>query len=363
MGEIQNHEVEVVAGPDDFFARTRADFAAAARRLWVETYIVEEDVVGRELGEALADAARRGVDARLLYDPGGSFKAPRSFFAQLREQGVSVRHYGRFAALGILKPSVRDHGRLIVADDVAYTGGHNWSDAWAPQPKGEGWQDVSVRITGPVVGDAATVFEQRFSGGEAADFDTGPRYVDVRLIADNANRIDRIEQAHLAAFRAAHRRIWIAHGYFLPRRRFLGALYDAASRDVDVRVILPGPTDLVMIRSAARAEHASWLARGVRLFEYEPAVMHSKYALVDDAWAAVGSFNAVPSSAIASLESALIVRQPDFVSRLAAQFECDRRRSKELSLALIRQRGVVPRIVDGVANVLLRGLAALAGQR
>ncbi len=364
-GASTAHELELLAGPA-FLEALRADLARCRRRAWIEAYIVRDDAVGRAIGALLADAADRGVDVRLMYDPSGSTDTSDDFFDDLEDRGVAVRPFGRPAWLGIFRPGLRDHGRLMVVDDRGYTGGHALGSEWAARPEGGGWEDLSVRVAGPIVEDLAAVFERRFAEARrltVRDFDTGHRHRDVRFVADSPRRTRLLDRAYLDAIESARSRVWIAHAYYSPSGRFRRSLYRAAKRGVDVRLLLPGRTDLPIIRRAARSEYLSWIRRGIDVFEYRHAVMHSKYALVDDRWAAIGSYQEVPTAAVLSLETAMITTRSEVVARVAEHFERALRESDAMTRAGLARRSVGDRMLDALARATLDGLSSLIGAR
>ncbi len=341
------------------------DVRRARERVMVECYIVRGDKLGRELGDLLAGAAARGVRTRLLYDPFGSLKTAPEFFAGLRARGVEAEPYRRkVPRFGSLSLATRDHARSIVVDGAGYTGGQAWGDEWLPLARGgHGWYDVSVRLTGPIVDDVARHFEQRWAermGVPPRDFDSGDRHPDVRLVSDSPSRESLVFNVHVDRFRAARRRIWLANAYFYPPLRMLDALAEAAARGVDVRIIVPGASDLALIARSTRAEYLDWLAAGLKLFEYQPALMHCKYALVDDDWCTVGSFNANATSVLWAVEMNLFFRSPAFVAEVAAHFARDEHASAPVEAEAVRRRPFVEREVDhlyrfamGATNVLL----------
>ena len=139
--------MEVMGDMGAFADRVLGDVGRARRRVDVECFIVRDDRVGGELARALTAAAARGVRCRLLYDPLGCRTTPRSYFAALAERGVEVRRFGWVGALllGRLldRPAARNHARVIVIDDAAFTGGHAWGDEWWPAARGgQDWHDV-----------------------------------------------------------------------------------------------------------------------------------------------------------------------------------------------------------------------------
>src|SRR5690606_9622005 len=117
----------------------------------------------------------------------GSRLTSPHFFDELEARGVSVRPFGRPAWMGRLRLGLRDHSRLMVVDDHGYTGGHAFAEAWAARPEGGGWEDLSVRVVGPIVEDMASVYEQHFTETRRLvvhDCDTADRYPQVRFVAD-----------------------------------------------------------------------------------------------------------------------------------------------------------------------------------
>lgn len=330
-----------------------ADVARAQKRVLIECYIFNDDKLGRGFADRLADAAARGVQVQLIYDPLGSQKTPVEFFEAMRAHGIDVRAYRPLSFMsspGRLAP--RDHSRVIVADDAAYTGGAAWGDQWLPKDQGGlGWHDVCCRIKGPCVEDFVTLFGKRWreASGETdtpEDYDTGERHAELALVADTPKRDSLVYLRHSEAFARARRRIWIASAYFYPAPPMLRLLYDAAARGVDVRVAITGPTDLPLLKRAAIAEYQTWLDRGLSLYEYTRTVMHSKYAVVDDDWCSVGTFNSNPTSIGLANEVNLFVFDPRFVERVAQQFTEDLSHARRVTQAQAQSRPFLARAVD-----------------
>jgi cardiolipin synthase A/B len=349
------------------------EMSRARRRLFVECYIVKDDTLGRALAARLLAAASRGVDVRLLYDPSGSHVTPAAAWRRLRAGGVKVRAFGRLARLGVFKPGPRNHARLVLIDGAAYTGGHAWADPWLPSEQGGGgWSDLNCRVEGPVVDDCAALFEERWRraqrGGHRVEIDTGAAYSDLRLVSDGPGQHDLIVQAHLDAAEHARQRLWMANAYFLPMRRLERALFRAALKGVDVRIIVPATSDLPVIARAARARYAAWLRGGLQIFESRPPMMHGKYAVIDHHWCTVGSFNANASAISLAVETNLIAFEARFVATVAAEFEAQLERSCAVDMATLATRSYRTRLLDSIcwfALVLLEGLllvAALVGR-
>jgi cardiolipin synthase len=337
-----------------------ADVAAATRRVDVECFIVNDGGLGLLLADALGAAAARGCQVRLLYDVVGSNETDEAFFDDLRERGVEVRGYrGALASIaGKGSLITRDHGRVMVVDDHAYTGGAAWGDQWLPAELGGlGWHDVCSRVHGPIVEAFQAVFERRWHEADGSlepiDLDTGDRYSDLRLLADSPTGLHLTYDAHLQRIDEARERIWIANAYFYPPHELLAALDRAARRGVDVRVIVPGESDLPLLKRAARSEYRDWLQRGLRVWEYEPTVMHSKYCVVDDDWASVGTFNMNASSLLWVNEVNLVVFDRDCVAEVAQQFVRDLLHSRPILLADLEAASLAQRAADAVAALVL----------
>jgi cardiolipin synthase len=345
------------------------DLEQARSRAFIECYIYRSDELGAGFAERLAAAAARGLDVRLLYDPLGSQETEDAFFEGLRPRGIANRPYRpAWPALmrGNLAP--RDHSRIFLVDDVAFTGGAAWGKAWAPKDAGgEGWHDINVRVTGPVVADFAEIFELRWREAEAhsdpQDYDTGDRYPDVRLIGDTPERDSLVYEAHCERMCRARRRIWMANAYFVPPPPMIRALAEAAARGVDVKILVPGVTDLPIIARAMRSEYGQWIEAGLQIFEYQDVVMHSKYAVIDDDWCTVGSFNANSVSLGAANELNLFVYQPEFVARCAAQLEKDLAHSKLITLEMTRSRSFLQQAGDQLASDALALVDMFVGPR
>jgi cardiolipin synthase len=344
------------------------DVRRARERVSVECYIFRDDRLGREFADLLVAAAERGVRTRLLYDPFGSQEADERFFDALRLRGIDVRPYrDRVPRLGPLSLATRNHARNMVIDGAAYAGGVAWADPWLPRERGGGgWYDVAVRATGPVVEDFAAAFEQRWADDldhRPRDFDTRDRHPDVRLVSDSPARESLVFNLHVERFRRARERIWLAHSYFFPPARMIDALAAAAARGVDVRVVVPGLSDLPIVARAARAEYLDWMAAGLRVFEYQPALMHAKYSVVDDDWATVGSFNANATSLLWAVELNPFVSAPTFVAELARHFERDLARSREVQAEEVRGRTFFTREADHLYRAAMALTNAILGPR
>jgi cardiolipin synthase len=332
-----HHELILYADSAPFFEALEELVRSARDRVWIETYIYRDDELGRPFGDLLLSAVARGLDVRLLYDPQGSRGASRGFFDVLRAGGVSVRAY-RPWRLGPRrwKYFPRDHGRIIIVDDTAHTGGINFGVEWLSRARGGGdWHDVAAGVRGPRVSAFEAVFARRWAEADAfddvVDYASGDDHSDVEFIADTPNHEPIILGKLCSRIQQATTRVWIEIAYCVPPRVLLEALEAAAKRGVDVQLLMPALTDLPSIQTVTRGEYPDLLRRGLRIFEYQPKVMHSKFVLVDDDWGTVGSFNAISPGVWWANETNIVVHDGPFIAELARVFENDVAQSQPIT--------------------------------
>lgn len=363
--------VRVIGDMGQFTDEVLARIARARARADIECFIVRDDRLGQMLAAALAEAASRGVRCRLLYDPLGSRKTRRRFFRKLASAGVAVRRFGWVGALLIGKllgkPAARDHARVIVVDGAAFTGGHAWGDEWLPAARGgQGWHDVCCGVDGPIVEDFAELFEQHWrqstSRTPIADYVGAPRD-GRRLVSDAPVKASVVLGRYLDAIAAARRRVWIANSYFYPPPVLLDELLEASRRGVEVKIIVPGVSDVPFLRAAARARYRQWLEAGLELWEYQAVVMHAKYALADDAWCLIGTFNANVASVAFAIEVALVSHDAADASAAEAQMLADFAASRRVDRAWLDRFGLLRGLWNQIASLLMRAANVLLPRR
>lgn len=342
--------------------------ASARSTICLETYIFADDFVGRRFAEALAERARAGVEVNLLIDAWGSPASPE-LFSRLQEAGVRFVIFHPLRLDGLLGKALarlrmRNHRKVLVVDGrVGFLGGLNVSAHYAPlEEGGDGWRDTHVRIEGP----SARKLEQLFlrtwkrADGErvtARRYDPAPVSADSKLefVANGFFAQGRwIRAYYVKAIRAAERRVWITNAYFLPPRKLLKALAQAARRGADVRLITAGTSDVPLVTIAARGLYGSLLRAGVRIFEWNGRVLHAKTATFDGETASVGSTNLDTLSLQVNLELNVTISSPRFASLMEAQFERDLARCQEVRLETYVRRTWGERLFSRIA-LLFRG--------
>jgi cardiolipin synthase len=341
--DTSHHRLTLYAETAPFWSDVETALDEARGRVWLSTFIYESDELGRDFGERLVRAAARGVDVRLLYDSRGSSDAQPEFFEELAARGVSVKCYRPWRIARFWRYFPRDHGRLLLIDERGFTGGVNWRNDWWPAARGGGdWHDVSVSVSGPCVADFRVAYEQRWREadtlGRVVDHLTPQLDVDVELIADSPNSLPVIFERLCERIGRAQRRIWIENSYCVPPRPLLAALRKAAERGVDVKLIQPAHTDLAIVQTITRGDYPAWVEGGLLVYEYEPRVLHAKFAVIDDDWGTVGSFNAISPGLWWANETNLVIRDAGFARALAQVFELDLKQSAVVDAAWLARQ-------------------------
>jgi cardiolipin synthase A/B len=353
----------------DVFFDGQAAFAAmlsavesAREEVLLESYIFKDDPTGRRFQAALIAAARRGLSVRVLADGVGSVQTRRSFWTELTEGGVEARLFRPLGLLPLRALFRRDHRKILIADrSVAFTGGMNIGDEYGSSllPRESLWRDTHCRVEGPPAAELAVVFQEAWlvAGGTPlalAPIPAGDRRDPRVLILDSRPGRGQKELASVFAsiVAAARQRLWITVAYFAPRHRALRILGAAASRGVDVRLLLPGQTDVAIVRHAGHALYSGLLSRGVRIYEYEGAILHAKTLVADQYLSVVGSSNLDFRSIEFNAECNFLILDAQTGERMAAAFENDLAHAREIRLGPWRKRGWLHRSADRLARTL-----------
>ncbi len=337
----------------------------ARRYVRLETYMFITDAVGELFGQALAEAAERGVHVKVLYDALGSWTSRGDFFEDLRQRGVDIRPFKPFRlGRGLRHLLRRDHRKILVVDgEVAFVGGVNISAHWAPPGQGHGWRDDVLRIEGPAVHELerrflATwrmAFQERFERlrhrlhRQRWHLRLGPPRGKVALAVLSSRR--GIHRAYLHAIARARRSVLIAAAYFVPDRRMVAALREAARRGVEVHLLLNGRSDHPVLEFVTRAFYERLLGAGVRIFEWQRGVMHAKTAVVDGVWGTIGSFNLERMSLAFHHEVNAVFADARLGRAVEESFRNDCGHCREVRLETFRRRPLWRKVLERVLFV------------
>jgi cardiolipin synthase len=315
---------------------------AARRTVHFEMYIIHGDAQGRAFADALLRKAKEGVAIRLLYDWMGGFgKTPRAFWRHLRAGGVDVRCYNPPRLDQPLGWVSRDHRKTIIVDGtVGFVTGLCVGRMWAGDRSlgRDPWRDTGIELRGPAVADFETAFGEAWAAtgaplppGTIADPPGAAGDVDVRVVATvpDAGGLFRVDQLVAAL---ARDRLWLTDAYYAGTAPYVEALRAAARDGVDVRLLVPGSSDIPVIRPFSRAGYRPLLDGGVRVFEWNGSMIHAKTAVADGRWARVGSTNLNPASWLGNCELDVIVEDEAFSRQMEAMFRADLENTTEIRL-------------------------------
>ena len=355
----RGNQVTVFFDGEEAFDAIREAIEAATSEVLFETYIFKDDETGQGARQLLARAARRGVRVRVLADGWGSFTTRKGFWDRMQREGIEGRLFHPLWSHWRHR-KYRDHRKIVVVDRrVAFTGGMNVANEYgsALHSSGQVWRDTHVRIEGQTAWEMALVFAEAWLTAGGAPFDitalepSDQHGVKVLILDTRAGRGHHEMSSVLAAiFGAARRRVWITNAYFAPGHRTVEFLGRVADRGVDVRLLLPGLSDVPIVKHAAHGYYADLLSRGVRIFEYQRAVLHAKTLLADDYVSVIGSSNLDFRSFRYNAECNALALDEATGRIMAETFEEDLRQSMEIKLDAWRQRGALHRCGDGLAR-------------
>jgi cardiolipin synthase len=332
--------------------------AGARRTIHFENYIIHDDRTGCRFATAWAERARAGVRVRVLYDAFGCRSTSRAFWRELKSYGVDVRPFRPIWTSGPIEAFSRDHRKLIVVDgERAMTGGLCIGDEWAGDASDglSPWRDTMVVVCGPAVAALEASFARMWArAGKplpedetiAAADECGHTAVRVVEGVPGQSRIYRAVQL-LAA--AVIERLWITDAYLVAPPPLYASFVDAARSGVDVRLMLPGTSDVPIVRMFTRTGYRELLHAGARIFEYRGPMLHAKTLVADHEWARVGSSNLNVSSLLGNYELDLVAEHDELTATLATQFLHDMAQSREIVLMARRRLPLPPRLVDAVA--------------
>lgn len=361
-----NNHVELLVDGHDAFAAIERMIRGADDYIHLLFYIWQTDETGKRLRDALVEKARQGVEVRVLVDGVGSPNFERELAAPLLEAGARV---GIFLPPTYLarRPTFnfRNHRKLIVVDgEEAFTGGMNVGVEYEHD-----WHDLALWVRGPAVQQLHITFlddwffatdenlaTERYLTAQTpqrADASASSvRDASFRVIASGPDtEQDGLRDALFHAINASEERLWMTTPYFIPGAEILAALRAAVQRGVDVKLILPEKGDVAIVRRASQAYYPMLLESGIRLFEYQPRMLHAKSLIVDQRYAMVGSANLDVRSFEINFELTSFVASSEFNTQLAEVFKADLDQCREVDLSEVNARSPLAKLTDALAHL------------
>jgi cardiolipin synthase len=365
---VPGNRVTSLRNGDQAFPAMLGAIRSARHTITLESYIYWASGVGREFTDALCQRARAGVRTHVLIDWAGSQKASREDLDRMRNAGIEVVKYRPLRWYDLDRLNHRTHRKLLVVDGrIGFTGGLGVADQWRGHAQDKDhWRDSQFQAEGPVVAQLQAAFMDDWFEATGTVLD-GPGYFpDLDRVGSERAQVFRSSPAggngnlrlmYLLAIAAASRSILIGNSYFVPDRMTVAMLVEARRRGVDVEIVVPGPIlDAQVVRRASRAMWGPLLEAGVKIYEYQPTMYHTKVMVVDDVWVSVGSTNLDDRSFRLNQEANLNVFDPIFGAGQAREFAEDRARSRLITLEAWRNRSLWQRIQERFAGVMRKQL-------
>lgn len=342
--------------------------SSAKDHVHAQFFILDVDVVGKRFIQALAAKAREGIRVRLLLDSVGSWRALRGIVRPLREAGGEVAAFlPAFPLHRRWSAHLRNHRKLLIADGrKAFTGGMNIGKRYmGPRTTKAQWRDRAVVLEGPAVPLLQALFldDWAFATEEASPAGglfpeprrvspDDPSHSVLQVVAAGPDRQSRpIYEGVFASFSAARHRIWIETPYFVPDDGIGAAMRNAALRGVDVRLIVPGTSDLRIVTLAGRSYFEEMMAAGVKVFLYRPTNLHAKVLVVDDAVGMIGSPNVDMRSFFLNFELGLFLYDRRQIAALADGFREDQSRAEAVDPERFALRPRAVRLLEDTCRI------------
>jgi len=361
---VSGNRVTLLHDGEQAFPAMLEAIAEAKREVLLEMYWFASDSVGRQFADALSAKAEAGVKVRVIYDAVGSIQSDGRMFSRLRNAGCEVEQYNPIAPwrarfrIGVVNN--RDHRKLLIVDrQVGFTGGVNLGDEWAPESAGgAGWRDDTIRIEGPAVEQMCDIFDYGWRLIVEPPTATRPPFrppVDtgngkgsrVRVLANHYFRERRaIRQAYLHRIESAQRSVCITNSYFVPDGQIRRVLGRAVDRGAEVRVILPGKSDVIAARHAACKLYGRLLEAGIQLHEWQGSILHSKTVVIDGRWCTVGTYNLDSRSLRFNLEVVAAIEDAALAGAMEERFNEDLEHTKPVSYEEWKRRPLHIRMLD-----------------
>ncbi|MCU5772883.1 cardiolipin synthase ClsB [Erwiniaceae bacterium BAC15a-03b] len=330
------NRIRLLENGEAFFPRVHGAIRRAQHYLLLETFILFEDQVGKDLHAELLAAARRGVKIEMMVDGYGSPDLSDEYVHSLTAEGVRFIYYDPRPLVFGMRTNVfrRLHRKIVVADgEIAFVGGINFSEehisSYGPQAK----QDYAVEVKGPIVEDIARYVQQQIGSEQVtrrwwghrshrpAHNSTPGDAQALFVFRDNDQHRDDIEQHYMDMLRKAQQEVIIANAYFFPGYRLLREMREAAKRGVRVKLIVQGEPDMPIVKVGAELLYNYLLDAGVEIYEYIRRPLHGKIAVQDQQWSTVGSSNLDPLSLSLNLEANLVIHDRQFNQLLRDNLE------------------------------------------
>jgi cardiolipin synthase len=342
------NKVDILQNGDTIFPAMLGEIKKAKSTITFAQYLLKGGSLSDRFAESFAERCRAGVKTYLLLDSHGSSEVPEQMPSMLSEAGCRLEFFRRIKAPQVILPwkllqyNYRNHRRILVIDGrIGFTGGYGISDAWLGDGRTEDhWRDTNVRVEGPAVKYLQAAFTESWLettgvllGGDGFFPRLEPRGNTPAQVVKSSPVGGSFQNylLYLLSIHSAKKTIFITNSYFIPDDRMIDSLLEAARRGVKVVVLVPGKIDHKITYRASRRYYGRMLLGGIEIFEYMPALLHSKTMVVDGVWATVGSTNFDNRSFALNEELNLTLYDRDLARHLEKIFAQDLKHARKIT--------------------------------
>jgi cardiolipin synthase len=362
----EGNQLTVLRNGDRIFPAMLRAIDNAQRSVDLMTYVYWKGDIATRFADSLSAAAKRGVRVRLLIDAVGGLQIERGLVNRMDEAGVHVEWFRKPWLNSPLKQNHRCHRKVLVADEeVGFTGGVGIAEEWCGDARNEGeWRDTHVEVRGPAVDGLVAAFAQNWAESGRDLYDDTDRFPQQPQAGASVAQVvrgsaslgwDDLQTTFRVMLDTAEHRLRLATAYFAPDDFFLQRLCAAAQRGVEVDVLLPGPhADKRVCQLASEAAYDQLVTCGVRVWNFQPAMLHAKIMCVDGVAAVVGSSNFNRRSLDHDEEVLLVALDSAVARELEEHFVADLERSEEIDLTRWRNRSRRQRVLEAATTPLRR---------
>jgi cardiolipin synthase len=364
----EGNAVTVLRNGDEIFPAMLEAIRNAERTVDFMTYVYWKGQPAHDFADALSDRARAGVRVRLLIDAVGGFQIEDGLVDTMAEAGVDVQWFRSPWMKSPFKQNHRCHRKVLIVDErIGFTGGVGIAEEWCGDARDETeWRDTHFRVEGPAVDGLAAAFAQDWAETDRALYDERDRFPDqpqsgeavIQVVRGSASiGWDDIHMVWYVLMRFARRSIQLQSAYFSPDQPLIDALCEAAARGVEVDILVPGPhADKRVTQLASEATYSQLVSCGVRVWNFQPSMLHTKVMIVDGSAALVGSSNVNRRSLDHDEEVAMVVLDQETVRTLQRHFSEDLDRSRAIDLTRWENRSVRQRVLETAVAPIRRWL-------
>ena len=355
---VPGNKLQLLHNGDEYFPAMLAAIRSAKKTINFEAFIFYSDPIGDQFRDALSERARAGVEVRVLLDGiGSSSKLKNSDVRMMKDAGVKFTYYHPTHSWRVDRSNRRSHRRILVVDGkIGFTGAIGFAQKWSGHAQDKDhWRDTQMRIEGPLVGQMQAAFQEHWvkTFGEAlSGADQFPALAQAgdmkaQLVTSRSFSMAPVPLVEAIAFTAAQKRIYITNAYCTPTSDQVEQLVKAVRRGVDVRILLPGSNnDQPMTKSAGRTAYGKMLEGGVKIFEYQPTMIHEKSMVIDGLFSMFGSSNLDARSSEINEELDVVVYDQKFGHEMEAVFAKDLAQSREYTLSDFKNRSLWERTTE-----------------